>query len=254
MFQDKLGGPKDLDAVDLQQAAGLTMINDRFKNVPVHIKAGEHRIGITFVQTSAAETNEILHAFVPVAGMGQPVNGNSSGPRLANVEIKGPTVAQGVSETASRRKIFTCYPHGAAQEAPCAREIFSTIARRAFRRPLTDADLKGAMDFYAQGRSEGGDFDSHSEGLLAILVSPKFLFRMHEPPPGAVPGKPFPLNDIDLATRLSFFLWASTPDEELIKVAAAGSLHEPAVLDAQVRRCSRIRAPTPWSRTSPLNG
>ncbi len=237
VFQNQLGGPKDLDAVDLQQAAGLTLINDRFKNIPVHISAGPHQVGITFVQTSAAETNEILHAFVPVAGMGQPVNGNSTGPRLANVEIKGPTVAQGVSETPSRRRIFSCYPQNAAQEAPCAHEIFATIARRAFRRPLTDADLKGAMDFYAQGRKEGGDFDSGvQKGLLAILVSPKFLFRMIEPPPGTVPGKTFPLNDIDLASRLSFFLWAGPPDEELIKVAAAGSLHATAVLDAQVRR------------------
>ncbi|HEY1898425.1 MAG TPA: DUF1592 domain-containing protein [Steroidobacteraceae bacterium] len=237
VFENQLGGPKDLDAVDLQQAAGLTMINDRFKNVPVHITAGEHHIGITFVQTSAAETNEILHAFVPVAGMGQPVNGNSSGPRLANVEIKGPTVAQGVSDTPSRRRIFTCYPKTAAQETPCARQIFATIARRAFRRPLTDADLKGAMDFYAAGRQEGGGFDSGiQKGLLAILVSPKFLFRMHEPPPDAVPGKPFPLNDIDLASRLSFFLWAGPPDDALIKVAGAGQLHDPAVLDAQVRR------------------
>jgi Protein of unknown function (DUF1592)/Protein of unknown function (DUF1588)/Protein of unknown function (DUF1587)/Protein of unknown function (DUF1585)/Protein of unknown function (DUF1595)/Planctomycete cytochrome C len=236
-FENKLGGEQDLDAVDLQQAAGLTLINDRFKNVPVHISAGEHRIGITFVQTSAAETNEILHAFVPVAGMGQPVNGNSNGPRLANVEIKGPTLAQGVSDTASRRRIFTCYPKSAAQETPCAHEIFATIARRAFRRPLTDADLKGAMDFYAQGRKEGGDFDSGiQKGLLAILVSPKFLFRMHEPPPGAVPGKPFAISDIDLASRLSFFLWAGPPDDELIKIAAGGTLHEPAVLDGQVRR------------------
>ncbi|HTV80860.1 MAG TPA: DUF1592 domain-containing protein [Steroidobacteraceae bacterium] len=237
VFRQQLGGPKDLDAVDLQQAAGLTMINDRFKNIPVHISAGEHRIGITFVQTSAAETNEILHAFVPVAGMGQPVNGNSTGPRLANVEVKGPMVAQGVSETPSRRKIFTCYPQSAAQETPCAHQIFSTIARRAFRRPVTEADLKGAMAFYAQGRKEGGDFDSGvQKGLLAILVSPKFLFRMHEPPPGAVPGTPFQLSDIDLATRLSFFLWAGPPDDELIKVAAAGSLHQQPVLDAQVRR------------------
>ncbi|HEV2703792.1 MAG TPA: DUF1592 domain-containing protein [Steroidobacteraceae bacterium] len=237
VFQDHLGGAKDLDAVDLQQAAGLTMINDRFKNIPVHITAGPHQVGITFVQTSAAETNEVLHAFVPVAGMGQPVNGNSSGPRLANVELKGPTVAQGVSETPSRRRIFSCYPKTAAQESPCAQQIFSTIARRAFRRPLTASDLKGAMDFYAQGRKAGGDFDSGiQKGLLAILVSPKFLFRMIEPPPGAVPGKAFAINDIDLASRLSFFLWAGPPDDELIKVAAAGSLHETPVLDAQVRR------------------
>ena len=237
VFQNQLGGQKDLDAVDLQQAAGLTMINDRFRNIPVNIRAGEHRIGITFVQTSAAETNETLHAFVPVAGMGQPVNGNSTGPRLANVEVKGPTVAQGVSDMPSRRRIFTCYPHSASQETPCAHQIFASIARRAFRRPLRDEDLQGAMDFYAQGRKEGGDFATGvQKGLLAILVSPKFLFRMHEPPPGAVPGKPFPLNDIDLASRLSFFLWAGPPDEELIRVAAAGQLHDQAVLDGQVRR------------------
>jgi hypothetical protein len=237
VFKETLGGPKDLDAVDLQQAAGLTQINDRFRNIPVNIRAGDHRIGVTFVQTTAAETNEILHAFVPVAGMGQPVNGNSTGPRLANVEIKGPAMAQGVSETPSRRRIFSCYPRSAAQEVPCARSIFASIARRAFRRPVDDEDLKGAMDFYARGRQEGGDFDSGvQKGLLAILVSPKFLFRMHEPPPGAVPGRPFALSDIDLATRLSFFLWAGPPDDELIAVAAAGKLHEPPVLTAQVRR------------------
>jgi len=237
VFKDSLGGPKDLDAVDLQQAAGLTLINDRFKNIPVHISAGEHRIGITFVQTSAAESNEILHAFLPVAGMGQPVNGNSTGPRLANVEIKGPTVAQGVSETASRRRIFSCYPKSAAEEGPCAQQIFARIARRAFRRPITDADLKGALQFYAQGRAGGGSFDNGiQKGLLAILVSPKFLFRMIEPPPGAQPGQAFALNDLDLASRLSFFLWAGPPDEELIKVAAAGKLHDVAVLDAQARR------------------
>jgi hypothetical protein len=237
VFQEQLGGPKDLDAVDLQQAAALTMINDRFRNIPVSIRAGEHRIGITFVQTTAAETNETLHAFVPVAGMGQPVNGNSTGPRLANVEVKGPTLAQGVSETASRRRIFICYPKSAAQESPCAHDIFAAIALRAFRRPITDEDLKGAMAFYARGRKEGADFDAGvQKGLLAILVSPKFLFRMHQPPAGTAPGTPFQINDIDLASRLSFFLWAGPPDVELIKVAASGTLHDPAVLDAQARR------------------
>ena len=155
------------------------------------------------MQTSAAETNEILHAFVPVAGMGQPVNGNSNGPRLANVEIKGPTVAQGVSETPSRRRIFSCYPKSAAQETPCAQQIFTTIARRAFRRPLTDADLKGAMDFYAQGRKEGGDFDS------GIQKGPAGDSRQSEVPvPDASSRRRalcraslFRLNDIDLASR-----------------------------------------------------
>jgi len=237
VFEGHLGGPADLDAVDLQQAQGIEKINARFRNIKVHVDAGEHRVGITYVQTSAAETNEILNAFNPVAGMAQPVNGNSTGPRIANVEVKGPMQAEGVSDTPTRRKILICHPRSAAQETPCAREILERVAERAFRRPVTDEDLQGAMSFYAQGRREGGDFDSGiQKGLLAILVSPKFLFRMDEPPADAVPGKPFRLNDIDLATRLSFFLWAGPPDDELIQAAAKGHLHEPAVLDAEVRR------------------
>ncbi|HTY50233.1 MAG TPA: DUF1592 domain-containing protein [Steroidobacteraceae bacterium] len=237
VFEGKLGGPADLDAVDLQQAQGIEKINARFRNIKVHVTSGEHRVGITYVQTSAAESNQILNAFNPVAGMAQPVNGNSTGPRIANVELKGPMVAEGVSDTASRRKIFICHPSSAADETPCAHEIFARIAERAFRRPVTDEDLEGAMSFYAQGRREGGDFDSGiQKGLMAILVSPKFLFRMNEPPPGAVPGQPFRINDIDLASRLSYFLWAGPPDDELIKVAAAGQLHQPAVLDREVHR------------------
>ena len=237
VFEGHLGGPEDLDAVDLQQAQGIEKINARFRNIKVHVGSGEHRVGVTYVQTSAAETNEILNGFNPVAGMAQPVNGNSTGPRIANVEVKGPMVAQGVSDTPARRRILVCHPRTAAEETPCAHEIFARIAERAFRRPVTDEDLQGAMSFYEQGRREGGDFDSGiQKGLLAILVSPKFLFRMHEPPADAVPGQPFHINDIDLASRLSFFLWAGPPDGELIQAAASGRLHEPAVLDGEVRR------------------
>ncbi len=170
--------------------------------------------------------------------MGQPVNGNSNGPRLANVEIKGPTVAQGVSDTASRRRIFTCYPKSAAQEGPCAHEILATIARRAFRRPLTDADLKGALDFYAQGRKEGGRLRlRHPERSAGDSGEPEVpVPHARAAARAPLPGKPFAINDIDLASRLSFFLWGGPPDEELIKVAAGGALHEAPVLDAQVNR------------------
>ncbi len=239
VFEDKLGGKADLAAVDVQQANGVGKINDRFKNIRRHVSAGPHRIGITFLEKTAAESDETLHSFVPVAGMGVHVNGNSDGPRIDSVEIKGPIHATGVSDTPSRRKILICRPATAtaADETPCARQIFMTLARKAFRRPVTDEDIEGAIAFYKEGRRQGGDFDTGiQKGVMAILVSPKFLYRMHTPPPDAVPGQVFRIRDIDLASRLSFFLWSRLPDEELIRLGASGKLHEPAVLAAQVRR------------------
>jgi len=236
VFQQDLGGDKDLAAVDVEQAVGVGRINGRFEHIRRHVTAGPHRIGITFLERTAAESNEILNLFVPVAGMSNNVNGNSPGPRIQNVEITGPLVARGVSETPSRDKIFVCRPHSAAQEMPCARKILARVAREAFRRPVTDEDLQGALSFYAQGRRDG-TFDSGiQKGLMAILVSPKFLYRTHEPPPGTAPGAEYRLSDPDLASRLSFFLWSQPPDDELIRLGASGELHQPQVLEHQVRR------------------
>ena len=236
VFEATLGDAKDLDAVDLQQAEGVGAINDRFRNIRAHVPAGRHRIGIAFRETSAAESNEILNGFVPVNGVGVAVNGASGGPRISTVEVRGPFNRGKVSETPSRRKIFLCRPTVAAEEQACARRILGTVARKAFRRPVTDADLEGAMSFYAEGRKQV-DFDTGiQKGLLAILVSPKFLYRTHTPPAGVQPGQSFRIADLDLASRLSFFLWSGPPDEELLGAAAAGRLSDPAVYTAQVRR------------------
>jgi hypothetical protein len=236
VFQEKLGGEADLESVDVRQAEGVGEINARFKNIRRHVEAGPHKVGITFLAKTAAESNEILHGFVPVAGMGQHVNGNSDGPRIQNVEIKGPINPTGLSETPSRRRVFTCRPANAAEEQPCAEQILSTAARKAFRRPVTNADLAGAMTFYKQGREQGGFEAGIQKGLMAILVSPKFLYRAHSPPQGAQAGQAFRISDQDLASRLSFFLWSRAPDDTLIDLAARGKLHEPEVLNAQVRR------------------
>jgi mono/diheme cytochrome c family protein len=236
VFEAKLGGPEDLDAIDLKQAEGIAAIDARFRNIRMTVPAGRHRIGITYRQKTAAESNEILHSWIPVAGMQQMVNGNSGGPRISNVEIRGPVAKAGVSDTPSRRLLFTCRPASAAEEAPCARQILGAVARKAFRRPVTDADLAGAMEFYVRGREEGSFDAGIQKGLMAILASPKFLYRMHTPPADAKPGQTFVLNDLDLASRLSFFLWSAPPDDELIDIAAAGRLREPAVLEAQVQR------------------
>lgn len=238
VFQSQLGGKDDLRAIDVEQANGIGAIDARFRNIRFQAKAGTHRVGVTFKQKTAAEHLDTLHAFTPVSGMAQNHSGAafSDGPRFANVEIRGPLSREGVSETASRRKLFVCYPDTAAEEAPCARQILSRVAKRAFRQPIDDADIAGAMQFFTEGRAAGTFDDGIQKGLMAILSSPRFLFRAHTPPQEAAPGEAYRLDGLELATRLSFFLWSSLPDERLIDVAAAGELEDPDVLQAEVRR------------------
>jgi hypothetical protein len=129
-----------------------------------------------------------------------------------------------------------CQPANAAEETPCAKKILATLAKRAFRRPVADADIAGAMSFYAEGRKAGTFDDGIQKGVLAILSSPRFLYRAHTPPSGAKPGDTYRIQDLDLASRLSFFLWGSLPDDRLIDLAAAGRLQNKAVLEGEVRR------------------
>jgi mono/diheme cytochrome c family protein len=237
VYENTLGGEADLEAVDVKQAVGVGAVNDRFKNIRIHAKAGPHRIGITFLEKTAAESDEILSGFVPVAGMAVPINGNSTGPRISTVEVRGPVAAKGVSDTPSRRKIFICQPKAPSQEQACAEKILTNIARKAYRRPVGAEDLHAPLTLYKQGRKAGGDFDAGiQKGLLAILASPKFLYRSHAVPGDAQPGQTYRIADRDLASRLSFFLWSSLPDDQLLGLAGKGELHKPKVLEAQVRR------------------
>ncbi len=241
VFQSQLGGPDDLRAVDVEQAVGIGAIESRFKNIRFRTQAGTHEIGVAFKQKTAAEHLDTLHAFNPVTGMAQNHSGAqfSDGPRFANVEIRGPFEKGSVSDTPSRRKLFVCYPQDKAEEIACARQIFSKVAKRAFRQPVGDRDIAGAMEFFAEGRREGTFDDGVQKGLMAILSSPRFLFRAHTPPEGAQPGDIYRISDLELATRLSFFLWSSLPDEPLIDLAAAGRLKDPAVLESEVKRMLR---------------
>jgi Protein of unknown function (DUF1592)/Protein of unknown function (DUF1588)/Protein of unknown function (DUF1587)/Protein of unknown function (DUF1585)/Protein of unknown function (DUF1595) len=236
VFAAQIGGEEDLKAIDVEQAVGLGRINDRFTGIKLHVVAGVHDVGVTYRQKTAAESNEVLHTFIPVTGMQQMVNGNSTGPRISSVEIKGPVNKSGISQTPSRARLFVCKPATAADEPVCAKQILSTLARGAFRRPVTDADIAGAMTFFEAGRQAGGFDSGIQKGVMAILSSPKFLFRFHTPPASTQPGEVFRINDLDLASRLSFFLWSAPPDTLLMADAVAGKLHEPAVLEGQVRR------------------
>ena len=157
-------------------------------------------------------------------------------PNLEKVIVAGPYNPTGRGETASRSRIFTCRPATAAQEEPCARAILTALTRRAFRRPVAEADVKPLLAFYESGRKEG-DFDGGIEkALRAMLVSPDFLFRVEHDPPHSAPGTVYRIGDLELASRLSFFLWSSIPDDQLITLAQEGKLKDPAVLDGQVRR------------------
>jgi hypothetical protein len=150
--------------------------------------------------------------------------------------VVGPYDATGAGDTASRRRIFVCHPAKQSEEESCAKQILSNFARRAYRRPVTDADLQIPLKFYRDTRT-GGEFDAGIErGLRALLVSPEFLFRVEQDPANVAPNTTYRLTDLELASRLSFFLWSSIPDDELLDLAIAGKLKDPAVLEKQVRR------------------
>jgi hypothetical protein len=157
-------------------------------------------------------------------------------PHVEHVTVSGPFDPAPATATASRARVFTCRPASARDEPRCAREIIGTLARRAYRRPVDRRDMEPLLAFYEQGRAEGGFERGIERALRAILVSPGFILRIERDPARAVAGRAYPVTDLELASRLSFFLWSTIPDDELLDAAAQGRLRHPAVLDAQVRR------------------
>jgi mono/diheme cytochrome c family protein len=229
VFEAQIGGEEDLKAIDQQQASAVAAVNGRFQNIPVKVTAGPHKVGVTFIARSYAESDEVLFSFKP--GVGE-----ERIPRVGSLEVVGPYNPAGIGDTPSRRRVFVCKPANADDELPCATKVFATFARRAFRRPITDHDLDAPLGFYRTAR-ETGDFDAGIRaGLTAILASPKFLFRAEQLPEHAAPGSVYRISDLDLASRLAFFLTARLPDDELLDVAEKGRLADAAVLDSQVRR------------------
>ncbi len=157
-------------------------------------------------------------------------------PAVFSISVNGPYNAKGPGDTPSRRRIFVCQPAKAADEDACAKRIFSTLSRRAYRRPVTDVDIQVPLKFYKEARA-GGSFDTGIEmALRAVLVSPEFLFRVEQDPSGAASKSAYKVSDLELASRLSFFLWSSIPDDELLDTAVKGKLRSPGVLEQQVRR------------------
>ena len=205
---------------------------------PVAVKAGPQRVSAAFIQKSESPVDDLL---APVEHtLADTQIGSALGvttlPHIRDLAVVGPHNVTGISDTPGRRRIFTCRPVAVDEEEACASKIVSTLARQAYRRPVTPDDVAGLMKFYREGRN-GADFESGIRtALQAILASPHFIFRIEEVPAGARPGQNYRINDIDLASRLSFFLWSGPPDEELLAAAQRGTLQTPAVLEKQVRR------------------
>ena len=199
--------------------------------VRVPVTAGPHTVVVTFLKGPSVLSETERQPFKADI---DPNNRDRAA--VFSVSVAGPYGAATAGETPSRQRIFRCHPLKPADEAGCAKTILSTLARRAYRRPVTDADIKELLTFYKEGRADGGAFEAGIEnGVRALLASPQFLFRI-EQDPSIAPGTVYRVSDIDLASRLSFFLWSSVPDDELLDVASRGALKDPAVLEQQVRR------------------
>jgi mono/diheme cytochrome c family protein len=260
VFRESLGSRDDLKLLDQGGAPARAAIMKRFTNIPVKVKAGTYDVGITFIERARIESDEFV-GFLP----GDEFSRGDRAPRvIGGVRVEGPFDSPGVSETPSRRKIFVCRPEArrvqpasapratavrrslgeggrdaAFDEKACARRIAENLARRAFRRPVTADDIDSLMPYFDNGRAAG--FDAGVEQIVAaVLVSPEFLFRAIKTPAGAKDAA-FPLSDLELASRLSFFLWSQGPDDQLLKIAAAGKLHAPDVLQAEALRMLKDR-------------
>lgn len=208
------------------------MVDEKLK-ARIPITAGPHQLGVTFLKnpSSLLETKR------------QPYQAHFNmhrhpriSPAIYQISITGPYAPQGVSDTPSRRRIFVCEPKEPSEEEECAQRILATLMRRAYRRPITEVDLQKPMQFYQQARADN-DFDAGIEmALSAILVNPQFLFRIEQDPADVAPHTSYRISDFQLASRLSFFLWSSIPDDELLDLAIQGKLSQPQVLEQQVRR------------------
>jgi mono/diheme cytochrome c family protein len=243
VYSAQIGGLKDneVQARDMNEAR--TIIDARMSG-RVRLTAGQHDVGYTWRE----RPSERQDVWQPARRDSQEVHLITGLPRLKAVMVEGPYKVTGISPTPSREKIFICRPasakgSGAAgaeavpDESACASKILTSLARRAYRRPVTAADVEAPVKFYRQSREAGGNFDAGiRSGLARILASPSFLYRIERDPVGVRAGTGHAVSDVELASRLSFFLWSSIPDDKLLNLAVAGQLRQPGVLDAQVRR------------------
>ena len=246
-FQAVLGGVKgeqlevtvDGERVRLfdwdKEIANTTGNGRSTERIPV--QAGLHTVGVTFLATNDVPGSELNRPFQRTMNTPGSIPGFLFYPHVGQVWIEGPYNANGAGDTASRQKIFVCRPVTVKDEAGCARTIASNLVKHAFRRPATPSDVASLMNFYQAGRSGGGSFDEGIEAVVErALADPEFIYRLEPEPAGLPAGRTYRISDLGLASRLSFFLWSSVPDDELLDLAMRSKLRDPAVLEQQVRR------------------
>ena len=202
--------------------------------IQVNVKAGPRVIGATFPremwENEGIQQPRLFGYHLAVTEL------PDANPAVDSIQIEGPLSVDGPGDTPSRRRIFSCLPANLDEEPACAQQILSSLARRAYRRPVSESDVQGLVEFYNQGRLDGGFEVGIQFALERVLVSPDFLFRIEQDPADAQPGAMYAISDIELASRMSFFLWSSPPDDELLNLAERGALREPGMLEQQVQR------------------
>jgi len=227
-----IGGEEDMKLYDQVQNGALDRVNARLKNIRFHATAGPHRVGVAFRRRTFAESDDQLQMFAPGGGQDRMY-------RINSFQVRGPFDAKGVGPTPSRQRVFSCQPPAgatAAVQARCAQQIISSLARRAYRRPVTAEDVNELLRYYEEGAKDGGFEGGVRSAVTGVLASPFFLYRGERIPAGVRAGNTYAITDLELASKLSFFLWNTIPDDELLRLGAAGTLSQPVVLNRQVRR------------------
>jgi mono/diheme cytochrome c family protein len=240
VYETVIGGEEDMKLYDQVQNGALDRVNARLKNIRFTTTAGPHKVGVTFKRRTFAESDDQLQMFAPGGGQDRFY-------RIQSFQVRGPFSANGLSATPSRDRIFVCKPAPGATadaQALCAKKIIGTLARRAYRRPVTAEDVNELFQYYQDGVKNGAStgagqaaFENGIRGAVTgVLASPFFLYRGEQVPKGLKPGQTYAVTPIELASKLSFFLWNTIPDDELLQTAIDGTLKTPAVLERQVRR------------------
>lgn len=228
-FETTIGGMEEAEQLDKLRAPAVDALNARIRDIPLTTTAGPHKVAVFFLHRSFAESDDPLQQLTPRKGQDAIVD-------VRQFEIYGPVNASGLSSTPSRDRIFSCHPDNDVEEVTCARNIITDLASEAFRGFLADEDSELLMRMYQAGYADGGFEKGISFALSGILVHPKFLYRLEPVPESLPPGATFELSSLELASRLSFFLWSSIPDEILLEIAIDDGLKDPAILEQQVRR------------------
>ena len=229
IYRTVIGGDAHTKRYDQEPAGAFDFINATLKDIRFAAKAGPHKLGVTFLRRTFAESDDRIELFVPGGGQDRVY-------RISSFQVAGPFNASGLSTMPSRERIFSCHPSGGAEADLCAEQIVSQLGSRAFRRPLAETDLARLLQYYRDGKAAGGFEAGIRSAITGILASPYFLYRGERVPQNLTAGTRYEIDDLDLASKLSFLLWNTIPDDELRDIASRGELRNPRVLRQQMQR------------------